>query len=79
MDFDPSTHRLYVPTGEGFLVVVDVLDPDHARQVAKAPTGKEAATGILVASEHKYLLAVPASDVLKIAEIRIYGLHYLGT
>jgi DNA-binding beta-propeller fold protein YncE len=72
--FDESTHRLYVPGGEGFLGIYDVADPDHLKQVARIATRKEAATGLLIPSEHKYLLAAPESAG-KPAAVLIYDLH----
>jgi DNA-binding beta-propeller fold protein YncE len=60
--FDESAHRLYVPGGDGFLGVYDVTDPDRAKEVARIAARKNARTGLLLPSEHKYLLAASETD-----------------
>jgi hypothetical protein len=55
-------HRLYIPGGDGFLGVYDTTDPDHVAEVARIATRKEARTGMLIPSEHKYLLAASEVD-----------------
>jgi hypothetical protein len=60
--FDSQTHRLYIPGGDGFLGVYDGSDPDHVKEIARIATRKETRTGMLIPSEHKYLLAASESD-----------------
>lgn len=72
--FDESVHRLYVPGGDGFLGVYDVLDPDHAREIARIITRKDARTGLLLSREHKYLLAASETGE-KPAAVLIYDVH----
>jgi DNA-binding beta-propeller fold protein YncE len=60
--FDEVAHRLYIPGGDGFLGVYDATDPDHVKEVARIATRKVARTGMLIPSEHKYLLAASEID-----------------
>jgi DNA-binding beta-propeller fold protein YncE len=60
--YDQVDHRLYVPGGDGFLGIYDTTDPDHVKEVARIATRKEARTGMLIPSEHKYLLAASEVD-----------------
>jgi DNA-binding beta-propeller fold protein YncE len=60
--FDEVAHRLYIPGGDGFLGVYDTTDPEQVKEVARIATRKEARTGMLIPSEHKYLLAASEID-----------------
>jgi DNA-binding beta-propeller fold protein YncE len=72
--FDKTTHRLYVPGGDGFLGIYDATDPDHVKEVARTATRRDARTGMLIPSEHKYLLAASAVDG-KAAAVMVFDVH----
>ena len=75
LDFDPVSHRLFIPCGEGFLMVLDASDPQHVRVLQELTTGREAATGMWLAKEQKYLLGVPQSGSMTGPEIRVFGMR----
>ena len=75
VDFDPASHRLFLPSGEGFLTVFDVSDPDHVKQIARVATGKDAETGMFLAQEGKYLLAVPEQEKGEPAHVVIFNVR----
>ncbi len=74
MDFDASSHRLYIPGGDGFLGVYDTRDADRVTQIARIVTHKGAKTGLLIPSEHKYIVAAPASGK-NAAEVMVFNIH----
>lgn len=74
MDFDSSTHRLLIPGGDGFLGVYDVSDPDRVKQVGRIATRKGARTGMLIAGEHRYILAEPAVGE-NAAQVILFEVH----
>lgn len=74
LDFDPVSHRLFIP-GEGALVVLDATNPDHVTEISRITTGKGAHTGLLLAQEHKYLLAVPSQGKGEPAHVAIFDVH----
>ena len=59
--FDNAAHRLYMPGGSGFIGVYDVTEPDRIKEASRVTTRMGASTGLLIPSEHKYLLAAPAT------------------
>lgn len=74
MDFDPASRRLFIP-GERSLVVFDASNPDHVKKIAQVQTGTGAHTGLLLAREHKYLLAVPRQVKGEPAHVLIFNIR----
>lgn len=75
LDFDPVNHRLFIPCGDGFLMVLDVSDPLHVKVSQSIPTGKDAATGVWLAKERRYLVGVPQSGAMSSPEIRVFSVR----
>ncbi len=73
--FDAARKRIYVPGGEGYIQVLQMIDPDHYNALDKIPTAIGAKTAGYYGKQGKgfdrFYLAVPArgSDT---AEVRIY-------
>lgn len=73
--FDAARKRIYVPGGEGYIQVLQMIDPDHYKALDKIPTAIGAKTAGYYGKQGKgfdrFYLAVPArgSDS---AEVRIY-------
>jgi DNA-binding beta-propeller fold protein YncE len=59
MTFDPTSQRVYVATGEGFVNVYKEVDPDHYKAIGKISTGPLGKTGLLVPALKEYFVAVP--------------------
>jgi len=60
--YDAGRKRIYVPGGEGFISVVQQIDADHYRPLAKIPTTVGARTGLWYEKRDRFYLAVPASS-----------------
>jgi len=60
--FDAGRKRIYVPGGEGFISVIQQIDADHYRPLAKIPTTVGARTGLWYEKRDRFYLAVPASS-----------------
>ena len=60
--YDASRKRIYAPGGEGFVSVVQQIDVDHYRPLAKIPTMVGARTGFWYEKRDRLYLAVPASS-----------------
>ena len=73
--FDAARKRIYVPGGEGYIQVLQMLDPDHYRALDKIPTAIGAKTAGYYGKQGKgfdrFYLAVPARGS-ETAEVRIY-------
>jgi hypothetical protein len=73
--YDPDRKRVYMPGGEGFIDVFQMIDPDHYRLLAKIPTAIGAKTAGYYGKQAKgfdrFYLAVPARGGQS-AEMRIY-------
>ncbi len=73
--FDAERKRVYMPGGEGFIDVFQMIDPDHYRLLANIPTAIGAKTAGYYGKQGKgfdrFYLAVPARGGQP-AEIRIY-------
>jgi DNA-binding beta-propeller fold protein YncE len=54
MVFDPSTKRIYLACGEGFVDVFHQIDADHYEELGRAPTTLGAKTGVLVTQLNRY-------------------------
>ena len=60
--YDTARKRIYAPGGEGFISVVQQIDPDHYQSLAKIPTTIGARTGLWYEQRDRFYLAVPASS-----------------
>ncbi len=60
--YDVGRKRIYVPGGEGFISVIQQIDADHYRPLAKVPTTVGARTGLWYEKRDRFYLAVPASS-----------------
>jgi DNA-binding beta-propeller fold protein YncE len=69
---DSKRQRLYASCGEGFLVVLRRLDPDHCEVLEKLPTAKGAKTCLYVPETGRLYLAVPRQEGKEGPEIRVY-------
>jgi DNA-binding beta-propeller fold protein YncE len=54
MAYDPSTKRIYLACGEGFVDVFHQIDADHYEEIGRAPTSLGAKTGVLVPQLNRY-------------------------
>ena len=69
--YDLKTKRLYASCGEGFLCVVQQIDPDHYLVMARIPTAKGARTSLFVPEHRRLYVAVPHREGQQ-AEIWVY-------
>ena len=73
--WDGELKRVYMPGGEGFIFVFQMIDPDHYKLLAKVPTALGARTAGYYGRQGKgfdrFYLAVPARGA-EPAEVRIY-------
>ena len=60
--YDTSRKRIYIPGGEGFVSVIQQIDADHYKALAKIPTTIGARTGLWYEKRDRLYLAVPASS-----------------
>jgi DNA-binding beta-propeller fold protein YncE len=70
--FDAKRKRLYASCGEGAVVVLRQVDPDHCEALEKIETAKGAKTSLFDADSGRYFLAVPRQPGKEGPEIRIY-------
>ena len=59
--YDTGRKRIYAPGGEGFVSVIQQLDPNHYQRLAKVPTTVGARTGLWYEKRDRLYLAVPAT------------------
>jgi DNA-binding beta-propeller fold protein YncE len=59
--YDTGRKRIYAPGGEGFVSVIQQVDPDHYQPLAKVPTTVGARTGLWYEKRDRLYLAVPAT------------------
>ncbi len=71
MFYDARSRRIYISGGEGFISVIEQLDPDHYRAIAKIRTAPGARTSFFLPELRRLYLAVPHRGG-QAAEIRIY-------
>ncbi len=73
--FDAARKRIYAPGGEGYIQVLQMIDPDHYKALDKIPTAIGAKTAGYYGKQGKgfdrFYLAVPARGG-ESAEVRIY-------
>lgn len=60
--YDATRKRIYAPGGEGFISVVQQIDPDHYQPLARVPTTIGARTGLWYEKRDRFYLAVPATS-----------------
>jgi len=72
VQYDASSHRLYVPGGEGYMGIYDTADPDHLKLVEKVTTAPGAKTGLLLPTMHRLFLAVSPGESKSMAKVLTY-------
>ncbi|HEX3569875.1 MAG TPA: hypothetical protein VHU44_03550 [Acidobacteriaceae bacterium] len=72
VQYDPNTHRLYVPGGEGYMGIYDTSDPNHLKLVEKVTTAPGAKTGLLIPEMHRLFLAVSPGETKATAKVLTY-------
>ena len=72
--YDAQRKRIYVSGGEGFLQVIQQVDANTYRSLAKIPTAPGARTALFVPERHQLYLAVPRRGTQR-AEIRVYDVQ----
>ena len=72
VQYDASTHRLYVPGGQGYMTIYDTSDADHLKLIEKVTTAPGAKTALLVPSMHRLFLAVSPGDTKAMAKVQTY-------
>lgn len=72
VQYDASSHRLYVPGGEGYMGIYDTGDPDHLKLVEKVTTAPGAKTGLLLPTMHRLFLAVSPGESKSMAKVLTY-------
>ena len=60
--FDPVSHRIYAPGGEGYIGVYEEQDANHFAELARVPSAVGAKTAILVPELHRLYVAVSPGD-----------------
>ena len=73
--FDPASHRLYVPGGEGFTGIYDTSNPDHLKLVARVKTAPGAKTGLLLPRMRRLILAASPGDTKNTAKVLTFAVH----
>jgi len=72
VQYDPKSHRLYVPGGEGYMGIYDTSDPNHLKLAEKVTTAPGAKTGLLIPEMHRLFLAVSPGDSKATAKVLTY-------
>ena len=72
VQYDPNTHRLYVPGGEGYMGIYDTSDPNHLKLLEKVTTAPGAKTGLLIPEMHRLFLAVSPGETKATAKVLTY-------
>jgi DNA-binding beta-propeller fold protein YncE len=75
VQYDESTHRLYVPGGEGYMGIYDTSDPDHLKIVEKVTTAPGAKTALLIPAMHRLFLAVSPGESKAMAKVLTYEVY----
>jgi len=70
--FDPATGLIYVPGGDGHLSVFQMESGDKFSPVADIPTAAGAKTSLLVASLHRYFVAVSPGETKATAKLLVF-------
>lgn len=72
VQYDPKSHRLYVPGGEGYMGIYDTSDPNHLKLAEKVTTAPGAKTGLLIPEMHRLFLAVSPGESKATAKVLTY-------
>ena len=72
--YDPTSQRIYVACGEGFVNIYHEIDADHYQSIGKIPTGPLGKTGLLVPELKEYFVAVPPHGAAS-AEVLVFGVQ----
>src|SRR5574337_2044101 len=72
--YDAARRRIYISCGEGFIDVVEQVDADYYKRVAKIPTAPGARTSLFVPELGRLYLAVPR-QAGRAAEVRVYDVR----
>jgi DNA-binding beta-propeller fold protein YncE len=75
VQYDESSHRLYVPGGEGYMGIYDTSDPNHLRIVEKVTSAPGAKTALLIPAMHRLFLAVSPGESKAMAKVLTYEVH----
>jgi DNA-binding beta-propeller fold protein YncE len=75
VQYDESSHRLYVPGGEGYMGIYDTSDPNHLKIVERVTTAPGAKTALLVPAMHRLFLAVSPGESKAMAKVLTYEVH----
>ena len=70
--FDIKRKRIYAACGEGFISVVQQIDPDNYKLIENVPTRKRARTGVFSQGMDLYFLGVQKTDDMENPEIWVY-------
>jgi DNA-binding beta-propeller fold protein YncE len=70
--YDAKRKRIYVSCGEGYVVVLRQVDPDHYELLEKLPTVKDARTSYFEPGTGRLYLAVPRQPGKEGPEIWVY-------
>jgi DNA-binding beta-propeller fold protein YncE len=73
--FDPTSHRLYVPGGEGYIGVYDTADADQLKLIANVQTAPGAKTGILLPDRKQLILAASPGETRAMAKLLVYNIQ----
>ena len=75
VQYDESSHRLYVPGGEGYMGIYDTSDPNHLKIIEKVTTAPGAKTALLIPAMHRLFLAVSPGESKAMAKVLTYEVH----
>jgi DNA-binding beta-propeller fold protein YncE len=75
VQYDDSSHRLYVPGGEGYMGIYDTSDPNHLKIIEKVTTAPGAKTALLIPAMHRLFLAVSPGESKAMAKVLTYEVH----
>ena len=70
--FDPKRKRIYASCGEGFISVVQQIDPDNYELIDTIPTQERARTGVYSPGLDLYFVGIERADSMKAPEIWVY-------
>ena len=73
--YEASSHRLFVPGGQGYMGVYDTSDPNNLKTVAKVTTAPGAKTGIVLPEMRKVVLAASPGDTKAVAKVLTYSMQ----
>lgn len=71
LHLDPTSRRIYISSGEGFIDTLEQKDADHYRRIYCQSSAPGARTSVFIPEQGLLVVAVPQRDAQK-AELRIY-------